>query len=267
MGHKNKAASFFHQGTLRKSGHPYSMRLQTPLDIDAILALQDVVMDDLSEEEQVYVVPKDRAFFEKHFAAGGLVLGVFCEGRLVAQSVIVNPTKENPKTGMTDMPARLSPHKVTVIQGVIVHPDLRGNRLMTVMVDAWLDIARRDGRCHAIAEVASENHFSWKVFMKEGLQLHSIGYDAEDAVHLYNMHARVNGLIKQRLKPEFNAVAPRPTPAGIACDARDLSRQKDLLKKGFRGIATQDHGRSILFERHRRPLGQTIKDIVRKCPR
>lgn len=264
MGHKNKAP-YFHSGHLRKTGEEYHMRLQTPADIDAILALQDVVMDDLTEEEQVYVVPKDRAFFEKHFANGGLVLGVFCGGRLVAQSVIVNPTRANPKTGMTDMPARMAVHKVTVIQGVIVHPELRGNRLMTVMVDAWLDIARRDGRCHAIAEVAAGNHFSWKVFMKEGLQLHSIGYDPEDAVHLYNMHARVNGLIKRRLQPEFNTVAARPPESSVVCKAGNLEQQKKLLGKGFRGTATQDHGQSIVFEKHRRPLGATIKDTIRKC--
>ena len=40
--------------------------------------------------------------------------------------------------------------------------------------------------------------------MKEGLQLHSIGYDDEDAVYLYNMHANVKKLINARLQPTLD---------------------------------------------------------------
>ncbi len=248
-------------GALIKTGQPFDIVLQTSADIPAILHLQKTVMDQLGDEEQSYLVPKDRAFFEKHFASDNIVLGIKVDGQLVAQAVIVNPSAKNPKTGMTDMPGCIKPHKVTVIQGVIVHPDFRGNRLMTEMVDAWLDIARAQGRIHAIAEVTAENHFSWSVFMKEGLQLHSIGYDREDAVHLFNMHANVKKLIHARLAPAFNTAAAKTGPRSVICAANDLAQQKKLLSKGFKGVARDNRTGNIIFDK---PKGATLRTLLKK---
>ncbi len=256
MGQKNKnPAQFLTKGTLAKTGQPYEMVLQGAGDIDAILDLQKIAMDDLSDEEKSYLVPKDRAFFEKHFASGNLMLGIISEGKLVAQCVIVNPTKQSPKTGMTDMPGRLAPHRVTVIQGVIVHPDYRGNRLMSEMVDVWLEIARMQGRRHAISEVTVDNHFSWAVFMKEGLQLHSIGYDPDDAVHLYNMHAEVSQLIEQRLNIAFNQVAaPPPSQKAVPVSLHELDKQRALIKKGFKGVARNPKTGEVIFDKPKKQI-------------
>lgn len=248
-------------GTLAKTGQPYSIVMQGKADIDAMLALQATVMNDLSAEEKSYLVPKDRAFFEKHFASDNIVLGVVVDGKLVAQAIIVNPTSKNPKTGMTDMPGNLPPEKVTVIQGVIVHPDYRGNRLMTEMVDAWLKIAQFEGRRHAIAEVSTTNHFSWSVFLKEGLHIHSIGYDPADAVYLYNMHANVKKLINARLKPAFNAVAPRGGK-NMPCNVTNIEAQKTLIARGFNGVAFDRPNQRIIFAK---PANNNPLTTVKKC--
>ena len=262
MGNRYQNISgIFKTDTLIKTGQEYQIVLQTPADIDAILALQATVMDDLTEEEQSYLVPKDRAFFEKHFASDNIVLGVMVDGKLVAQSIVVNPTKKNPKTGMTDMPGRIPPERVTVIQGVIVHPDFRGNRLMTEMVDAWLNIARFEGRRHAIAEVTAENHFSWAVFMKEGLQLHSIGYDDEDAVYLYNMHANVKKLINARLQPAFNSAAAKHGPKSVVVANSDIKTQQKLLRKGFKGVARNSQTGAIIFDK---PKSKGLISVIKK---
>lgn len=262
MGNRYQNISgIFKTDSLIKTGQQYQIVLQTPADIDAILALQETVMKDLTAEEQSYLVPKDRAFFEKHFASDNIVLGVMVDGKLVAQSIIVNPTKKNPKTGMTDMPGRIPPERVTVIQGVIVHPDFRGNRLMTEMVDAWLNIARFEGRRHAIAEVTAENHFSWAVFMKEGLQLHSIGYDDEDAVYLYNMHANVKKLINARLQPAFNTAAAKHSPKSVVVANSDIKTQQKLLRKGFKGVARNSQTGDIIFDK---PKSKGIISTIKK---
>lgn len=262
MGNRYQNISgIFKTDSLIKTGQQYQIVLQTPADIDAILALQTTVMNDLTAEEQSYLVPKDRAFFEKHFASDNIVLGVMVDGKLVAQSIIVNPTKKNPKTGMTDMPGRIPPERVTVIQGVIVHPDFRGNRLMTEMVDAWLNIARFEGRRHAIAEVTAENHFSWAVFMKEGLQLHSIGYDDEDAVYLYNMHANVKKLINARLQPAFNTAAAKHSPKSVVVANSDIKTQQKLLRKGFKGVARNSQTGDIIFDK---PKSKGIISTIKK---
>lgn len=262
MGHRHSHLSVaFKTGILIKTGQQYDIALQSCADIDAMLALQAQVMADLSAEEKSYLVPKDRSFFEKHFANGNIVLGIKMNGMLIGQAIIVNPTNKNPKTGMTDMAWRISPKRVTVIQGVIVHPDFRGNRLMTEMVDAWLNMARIEGRRYAIAEVSAENHFSWSVFMKEGLKLHSIGYDAEDIVHLYNMQANVKQLIKARLKPTFNSAAANHSTKSVHVANADIERQKKLLRQGFKGVARHSQSGDIIFDK---PKKNGITTLLKK---
>jgi hypothetical protein len=230
-------------GTLKKTGAPYEITTLTPADIPQILNLQDEVFDSLTADEQNFLLRKDKSFFENHFAHGNIVLGIVSEGKLVAQSVILHPTSAHPKSGMTDMALDAKPEEVTVLQGVIVHPDYRGNKLMTFMVDEWLAVANAEGRKHALAEVTTGNFFSWSVFMKEGLGIHSLGCDKSDGTDLYNMYAEVAPLMEKRLKGDFNnAAAVVKVPLG------DIESQKTLTNAGFLGVAFEAANQNIVFQ-------------------
>lgn len=230
-------------GKLKKSGAPYTILTLDPSDIPQILKLQDQVFDSLTADEQNFLLRKDKAFFEDHFANGNVVLGIVSEGRLIAQSVILNPTSAHPKSGMTDMALDARPDEVTVLQGVIVHPDYRGNKLMTFMVDEWLAVANAQGRKHALAEVTTENFFSWSVFMKEGLGIHSLGCDKSDGTDLYNMYAEVAPLMEKRLSGAFNSAAEV-----VKVPLLDLESQKTLTEAGFLGVAFEAANQNIVFE-------------------
>lgn len=232
-------------GVLPKQSEAYTLVLQSKDNIDDILALQKTVYDDLTEEEKVYIVPKDRAFFEKHFANGNHVFGVVHNGKLIAQSISLEPSQQNPKTGMVNMSLPVMSDKVAIIQGILVHPDYRGNALMSRMLDAKLKIATNTGRTDLIAEVAVDNFYSWSVFLKEGLAIHSIETDPSDGTVIYNMHAKVKPLIKKRLKETFNAAAKKVT----ACPVHDIEQQKKLLSKGYVGIAFEKAGNTLLFKK------------------
>ena len=111
-------------GALKKTGDAYHLVALGEDHIDQILALEDIAFRSLGADEQHYLLRKDRAYFEKHFAAGGTMLGIAHEGRLIAQSIVINPTAARPATGMSDM-----------------------------KIDAD---AGKNGRTHALAEVAVE---------------------------------------------------------------------------------------------------------------
>lgn len=233
----------------RKAGGTGTLVSLSPEHIDQILSLQDEVFGALSEDERAFLVKKNRAFFEAHFSHGNIVLGIVHDGHLVAQSVIVNPTTQHPKTGMVDMALTAKPEQITVLQGISVHPDYRGNRLMTVMVDAWLAEARRQNRTEALAEVAVGNHYSWSVFMKEGLRIDSLGIDPADGTQVYNVTANVTSLSKQRLKRTFNRKAARH---GVTCPKDDLKRQRELLAEGYKGVKFNPANGDILFRPSKR---------------
>lgn len=230
-------------GTLKKTGAPYEITILGQSDITEILKLQDEVVNSLTADEQNYLLRKDSLFFENHFANGNIVLGIMSEGKLIAQSVILHPSEAFPKSGMTDMALDAKPEEVTVLQGVIVHPDYRGNKLMTFMVDEWLAVANAEGRKHALAEVTTENFFSWSVFMKEGLGIHSLGCDKTDGTDLYNMYAEVAPLMEKRLSGAFNSAA-----AVVKVPLTDLDSQKTLTEAGFLGVAFEAANQNIVFE-------------------
>ncbi|MEZ0225220.1 MAG: GNAT family N-acetyltransferase [Alphaproteobacteria bacterium] len=236
-------------GPMKKSAGNYALVLLQAKDIPQMLGLQDVAFAALTQDQQTYLHHKTPAFLEKHLAQGNVILGVVADGKLVAQSVVVNPTRLNPNSGMTDMKLDVKPEKLTVIQGVIVDPVYRGNNLMTVMVDEWLALAKAEGRTHALAEVTVQNHHSWSVFMKEGLQIHSMGHDGTDNSEVYNMHASVTHLIGRRAKPDFNKAAARKS---ATCHMSQLLHQKALLRKGYVGVSFNAANQNIVFRAPRK---------------
>lgn len=217
---------------LPKTGGAYALVLLTAEHIDQILTLQDKAFGTLSPQEQTFLLRKTRDFFEKHFAEGNTVLGVVHNGTLIAQSIVINPTTRNPKTGMVDMKLEGKADKISILQGIVVDPDYRGNHLMTVMIDVWLTLAKKQARTQAISEVAVGNMYSWYNFLKEGLQIHSIGTDPTDGTQVYNMHAAVAPLVKKRLKSTFNRKSAK---TAVQCPHADLDAQKKLLSEGYKG--------------------------------
>lgn len=231
---------------LKKNNEQYAMVALSPQNIDAILALQDIIFASLSAEEQSYVLKKDKAFFDDHFANGNIVIGAVHNGKLVAQSIIVNPTPEHPKHGMVDMVLPGKVEEITIIQGVLVDPAYQGNRLMSAMVDTWLDIADKEHRGHAIAEVAVGNYYSWSVFLKEGMEIHSLGLDTSDGTELYNIHADIPALIQKRLTPDFNKAAAKNT---VDCPLNDLAQQKKLVSEGYKGVGFDKAKNALQFKK------------------
>lgn len=237
-----------HTAPLKKQSGEYALVLLQEKDIPQMMALQDVAFAALPPEQHCYLHHKSPEFLKKHLADGNIVLGAVAGGQLVAQSVVVNPSLKNPDTGMTDMPLGAQPRKMTVMQGVIVDPAYRGNNLMTAMVDEWLAHAKSQKRTHAVAEVTIENYHSWSVFMKEGLHIHSIGYDKTDNSKVYNMHASVSHLIKKRARGDFNKVARK----SAVCNMNQLLPQTALLNKGYIGVSFDMASKTITFKAPRK---------------
>ncbi|MDE2336820.1 MAG: GNAT family N-acetyltransferase [Alphaproteobacteria bacterium] len=240
-----KQIKILHTGRLKKNGATCHLAALDAGHIGQILALEDAAFKVLGADERHYLLRKDAAFFARHFAAGGTVLGIVAvsadgSAQLVAQSIVINPTAARPETGMTDMAVAVAPEKLTVLEGVIVDPAWRGNGLMDAMVMHWLAQAGKNGRTHALAEVAVENAYSWSVFLKEGLHIESLGVDPADQSVLYNMHGHIPDL-----KAAFNESAKKKS----AVPAADLARQKELLAQGWKGVAFDRAAGTLAFAR------------------
>jgi RimJ/RimL family protein N-acetyltransferase len=250
----NESAESIYSGVLPKTGQAYDMRYLAVEDIAEIMGLQDKVYDALDDAEKNFLVYKDSAFFERHFSKGHPMIGAFVDGQLIAQSIIRAPSSADRHIGMTDMEElqTLEPESITILQGVLCSPDFRGNGLMNIMVEQWLSWAQEHDRHNALAEIEVRNHFSWQVFMKQGMELVSMGRDENDGANLYNAFqdlADEKGKVKyramKRLKTAFTAASTASvtdhTPTAletssesvIECSRSDLRQQHELMKSGF----------------------------------
>jgi len=213
-------------GVLPKNGKTYAVVALSQQHVEALTALQSGVYQALSDEQKCFLIKKDRAFFERHFAAQGVVLGCVCDGRLVAMSLLTLPSAAHPQTGMVDMCLDADLDDIAVLKGAIVHPAFRGNGLQKIMTEARIVQARAQGRNHLISEICVENMHSWQNLMACGLGIHSLSFDPADGAMLYNMHVTAT-----RLRGSFNSVA------GVAVKKNDLAAQKKLTAAGYVGVA------------------------------
>ena len=164
----------------------------TKEDIQLMLIFQQVIVDHLKDDEQSYFLEKSKGFLTEHFNKGSKAIGFVCNGAIVGQALIVNPTQEHPKTGMTDMEEVGAPESISVIQGVGVHPLARGMNIGDKLIKAWMDVSLNDNRHNVIAETEQNNVYSWRLFVNNGLAIVSESVDPSDGAKLYNHHKVLN---------------------------------------------------------------------------
>lgn len=219
-----------HEGTMR-DGSAYNVIQLDRTHLSDIIALHNKAIQMLSAEEKAFMLPKPASFFVDHFNRnhGNTVLGVLHNGKLVGESIVLNPSIEHPKTGMVDMAPVGAPDSITLIQGVTVLPSYRNNGLMHGMVKAWLNYGVKADKGHALAEVDVNNIASWATFLDHGMEIPSIGVDPSDGTVVYNVHETIPNIEKKRLTQAFNAVAP----GCKTCPIHDIETQKFMLDQGY----------------------------------
>jgi ribosomal protein S18 acetylase RimI-like enzyme len=156
--------------------------------IQTMLDFQKLIVQHLKAEEEAYYLEKSESFLTAHFNAGSKAVGIICNGDLLGQALLVHPTTAFPNNGMTDMPPITPIETVSVIQGLGVHPWARGLNMGSKLIDAWLDVAKADGRVNVIAETEQHNQYSWQLFIDHGIEIIGQATDPVDGAKLYNHH-------------------------------------------------------------------------------
>lgn len=157
-------------------------------DVDHLHAFQSMIYDFLHEDEKGFFLPKTKSFLTDHFNAGSQAIMVIHDGQVVGQALIVLPTVQRPKTGMTDMDLPAPLESLSIIQGLSVHPKARGLNIGNILIQAWLQVSEDEGRDNVLAETSQDNLYSWALFNKNDVPIVSEGVDLTDGTALYNHH-------------------------------------------------------------------------------
>ena len=206
-------------GILPKNQTPYSLVLLDVAAMPYILDLQDQAFAAFPPEQRAFLLYREADFFEKHFSDNSYMLGIIAHGKLIAQSAILNPKADS----SINMSYDTAPEKMTIMQGVIVHPDYRGNKLMNLMVRTWLGMGVLSGRQHALARVIIHNHYSWSVFVKEGMDIHTTCADPADGRTVYVLHRQIRGHQPADCKASSLAATCASASSDISLETPSLS--------------------------------------------
>ncbi len=241
--HAKKTGPTLIKGTIKATGKAYTVHLLDNGWVDEIHALHEAVISHLKPEEKSYVVPKTKEYFEEQFKKGGVVVGAVLEGKLIGKAVLHEPTASDPDTGMVDMMAVATPDKMAMLQSDTIHPLFQGNGIAEKLLQARLLLALLHEREHVCSEVDVRNTASLKVYLRNGLTVHSIGTDPGDGTKVYNLHETV---ADAALKSAFKKAVAVNDNAGLSDEnLEDLAGIERKLKAGFRGVGIQ--GGKMLF--------------------
>lgn len=164
------------------------IREATIQDVKTLFIFQKLVFEALADKDKPFFLLKSENYLSKHFNTGGKAVVGYHQGRIVAQALIVHPSNTFPTTEMTDMKNIPSTETLSIIQGVSVHPAMRGQRLGSRLVDKWFQVAHQQQRHNCIAETAQDNEASVALFTRKGVLIVSEGVDLSDGTPLYNHH-------------------------------------------------------------------------------
>ena len=160
-------------------------------DLDDCLTLQATVMDELKERGQThFIIERPRDYFEQQVQSPNSLLGVRNDDNtLIAQSIFYHADALNPDyiKGITLKNWKLC-DPVSTMQGAIIHPDARGQKLLSRMIDAWIGWANDKGYSHILTRVEESNERSLSSFTKAGLYNAGSILDARDGATVHVLH-------------------------------------------------------------------------------
>ncbi len=145
-------------------------------DLPLVLALQEETRAALPEAQKRFVLPQSRDYFASFLNNdNGLMLGIRCNGRLIAQMVIMGPLpldEAMQRKAITRNEIEFhhaeQAEMVVIAKSMAVHPDNRGNELSQRMLAAALNLPIARTADHMFAQISAENVRSWELFLKLG---------------------------------------------------------------------------------------------------
>lgn len=159
--------------------------------LSGVLSLQDQIASHLAENGTPrFIVPRKVSYFEEHFEAPHRIIGLTDEqGRHMAQAILHAPhVFEMEELGIATLPAYQAGERVSVLQGALVHPDMRGRGVMGDIIRYWIDWAAAENIPHLSARTEASHQASQKNFLRHGFSLIETMVDPRDNARICVFH-------------------------------------------------------------------------------
>lgn len=178
-------------------------------DIPAIIDLQKQVLSDLPMQNRHYFKTRGYEVFSRHIGAKMPVFGIRGEFGLSAMAMLTDPSSPA-ACNMQGYPIKEN-QKTSIIQGLLVNPDARGQGLSGRMLDIVSAFAVNSGTTTLLAKVASCNIPSMETFCRNGFEKVATDIDSTHGhkVHFLSAPAhRVQALMSAKRHLGGRAITP-----------------------------------------------------------
>ena len=214
---------------------PYIIRVLDPGDVKRVMQLQDRVIGDLARKEYYVPIPETELRFI--LEGGGESLGLFIRDRLYAACSLLFDVdyEQNMARELGFNDEELA--QVAQFELSLVDPDLRGHKLQCKLAGILVRrLVKRGTSRYLFTTVSPFNYASVQTVTSLGLQIAKVGkmYFGWDRYVVY----------KDLIQP-----IKLDTANSISISNTSLTRQKQLLRNGYRGFSQcrDEDGIKILY--------------------
>jgi GNAT superfamily N-acetyltransferase len=166
-------------------------RYLKPEDIPEIMKLQDVIAEGLTKAGTPrHIVKRSQEYFLKHLLSPHAMFGMVTENaQVVAQSIFrVSDVNTKEELYIDCLPDMKENDRLSIAQGVLVHPDYQGYGLMQVMLGKWIQWCEKNEIRHLAARTESSHHTSQKGFLKNNFNKVATIIDPKDNAEVCVLH-------------------------------------------------------------------------------
>jgi hypothetical protein len=229
------------QDRRRERAVPFAIRRLTPSDLDQLAQLHLTITNEVPRS---IMGRRPDTYWETLFADRGAIFGAFSDRRLVAYSSVEFSSELGVyRAKFVDDIPEAELNNVAYYCGSGVHADFRGSELHRRLSSARALHSYERGCFHALAGVSTQNPFSLRNLLANGLFVKAIvpdefGYD-------WFVHR------------DMRLSAPALTSdSRVTADAADTDLQKKLLHLGYWGISIENIKTRpfLLYAKHPTPL-------------
>jgi ribosomal protein S18 acetylase RimI-like enzyme len=208
------------KGSVLQEDVCYEMRFMDENDLMDMMALQEIIVHNLSDKEIFRTHTTD--YFKDHFKVENSVIGIFTDDGLIAYNVLYFPGMDGDNFGTDIGLPNDELNKVVHLETVAVHPSFRGNSLQRRMEGVHLRTIQEMGYEHVCCMVSPKNRPSIQNILSNGLVIKALkikfGWRLRYIMHKNLLHPIAIG------------------PEEIRINGLNIEGQVDLLKKGFLGF-------------------------------
>ncbi len=204
------------------------------------LELQEVVINSLPSEETYKRDTKE--FIEECLEEGGLLIGVFVEGQMIAYRFINFPGTEERNFGRDLNLKEEELLKVVHFESTLVHPEFIGNGFQRKTYILGEAMIRELGFKYACTLISPKNFYSVNNILKVGLAIKKLkskyanAYDGE-------------GKLRYILYKDISKTDDLEYMKTISVDSKNIEKQIELLDLGYVGCKAEltNDGFNIIY--------------------